>query len=175
MNRRKPSLQAGILLTIGCLMLCMLFPLGSVRAEETGTEMYDEEIREALSVLKDYWERDMEDVYKGEIEPYVDIKNTRVITIKENPVHVGNENAPVEELKEIDSIIEFLMYSNYFGDTYPSNAGINDTVVVYRDGSMEVQKKSPLLMIKARYYERDYNGMIEEIIDLEDAYNGELF
>ena len=57
MNRRKQSLQAGILLTIGCLMLCMLFPLGSVRAEETGTEMYDEEIREML--LRAYYGREL--------------------------------------------------------------------------------------------------------------------
>lgn len=141
---------------------------------ETAAE-YDETIRKALELIKDAWQ-DQADQYPDMISsPYVDIKNTRIIKISDNPVNVQLDDKPVEELEGIDSVIEFMMLTNYFGDTYPCNAGILDTVAVHDDGTMEVLKSNIMNSIRAKYYITDFSGVIDEIVDLEDAYNGALF
>ena len=149
------------------------------RVEETETAEtaaeYDETVKKALELIKDAWQ-DQADQYPDMISsPYVDIKNTRIIKISDNPVNVQLDDKPVEELEGIDSVIEFMMLTNYFGDTYPCNAGILDTVAVYDDGTMEVLKSNIMNSIRAKYYLTDFSGVIDEIVDLEDAYNGELF
>ena len=152
-------------------------PEAIVEETETAetTAEYDETIRKALELIKDTWQDQADqdpDVMPG---PYVDIKNTRIVKISDTPVNVQMDDTPVEELEGIDYIIEFMMLTNYFGDTYPSNAGTLDTVAVHSDGTMEVPKSNIMNSIRARYFITDFSGMIDEIVDLEDAYNGELF
>lgn len=149
------------------------------RVEETETAEtaaeYDETVKKTLELIKDAWQ-DQADQYPDMISsPYVDIKNTRIIKISDNPVNVQMDDKPVEELEGIDSVIEFMMLTNYFGDTYPCNAGILDTVAVYDDGTMEVLKSNIMNSIRTKYYITDFSGVIDEIVDLEDAYNGALF
>ena len=59
-------------------------------------------------------------------EPYVNIKNTRIVKISEEPANVQMDDQPIEG-------------------------------------------------IRAKYFMTDYSGAIDEIIDLNDAYNGKLF
>lgn len=142
--------------------------------EGTATE-YDETVQQALDLIKDTWQ-DQADQYPDMTpSPYVDIKNTRIIKISEKPINVQMDDSPVEELEDIDYIIEFMMLTNYFGDTYPCNAGTFDTVVVHKDGTMEVPKSNIMNSIRAKYFLSDFSGVIDEIVDLGDTYNGELF
>ena len=143
-------------------------------AVEEADDSYDGMISEALDLVRDTWQTQADEYPEMIPQPYVNIRNTRVIKIAEEPADAAADK-PVEEMQDIDCIIEFMMFTNYFGDTYPCNAGIFDTVAVYRDGSMEVQKTNLMNALRAKYYMTDYSGVIDEIIDLGDAYNGELF
>ena len=157
----------GILL----LMITLLAMSFSALADE---DPYGEKIQDALELVRTAWQEQADQYPEMMPAPYVDIKNTRIIRLFEKPVDVQSEK-PVEELKGIECIIEFMMLTNYFGDTYPCNAGVYDSVVVFTNGKMEIQRSNLLNAVRAKYYLTDYSGVIEEIIDLGDAYNGQLF
>ena len=136
---------------------------------------YDALVKEALGSLRKAW-KDMarEDKYMN--TPHVNVRDTRIIKISENPVRKDTaEEKEVEELRDVEYIIEFLLYSNYISDTYPLNVGICDSVTVYKNGEMEAPKKNLLTLVRAKYYISDFSGIIDEIIYLGDAYDGELF
>ena len=143
---------------------------------ETADDNWDEPVRQAQDLIRKAWiaqaERDPE-MMKS--KPYVDIKNTRIIKIAGRPMTVQWNNEPVEELQDIDYIIEFMMLTNYFGDSLPTYVGLYDTVAVHRSGMMEVLRRNLFDIIKNRYYIFDVSGMIDEVIDLGSAYNGQLF
>ena len=120
-----------------------------------GLADYDDLLQDALDMLRDRWEElAKEDAYMT--EPYVDIRDIRLIKICENPVRKSNEGeTTLEELSNVEYIIEFLHYSNYLSENYPTYVGLYNSVVVYKDGTMEVPSKNPLSLIQARYYISD--------------------
>ena len=136
---------------------------------------YDEAVIKAIDLIRDAWQAEADEYPQMMEKPYADIKNTRIIEIADKPVNADMENKPVDELKDVDYIIEFMMLTNYFGDSLPVNAGILDTVAVYRSGKMEVQKSNLLNALRAKYFMTDYSGVIDEIIDFGDTYSGQLF
>ena len=154
------------------LLVTIMFTMSfTVLAEE---DEYSGEIQDSLELIKKVWQEQSDQYPEIMPSPFVDIKNTRIVRLYENPVDVQSEKT-VEELAGIDYIIEFMMLTNYYGDTYPCNVGIYDTVAVYTNGKMEVQKTNLMNALRAKYFLSDYSGVIEEIIDLGDAYNGQLF
>ena len=146
---------------------------------ETGSEPadnnWDEPVAQALELIREAWLAQAEQNPDIMPKPYVDIKNTRIIKIAGRPVNVQMDNAPVEELEDIDYIIEFMMLTNYYGDSLPVNVGICDTVAIHRDGKMEVQKTNLFNAISGKYFMTDLSGVIHEVIDLGSTYNGQLF
>lgn len=146
----------------------------AVIAAPVQEEVYSEEIQAALELIKETWQATADE--NPEIMPkaYVDIKNTRIVRLKENP-SLPDNGEPIEFLQDIDYIIEFMMLTNYLGDSYPLYAGVDDTVAVYKDGSMAVQKMNLMRAVASRYFVTDYSNIIEEIIDLGSVYNGQLF
>ena len=137
-------------------------------------DLYGEKVQDALELVRLAWEEQAAKYPEMMPAPYVDIKNTRIVRLTDKPTDVLSGKS-VEELEGIECIIEFMMLTNYFGDTYPCNAGVYDSVVVHSNGKMEIQQSNLLNLVRARYYLTDYSGVIEEIIDLDDAYNGQLF
>ncbi|MBQ6374478.1 MAG: hypothetical protein IJJ45_08340, partial [Clostridia bacterium] len=67
----------------------------------------------------------------------------------------------------------FLIYTDYFySEPYYSYPGLASSVLVHRNGRLEVQKASNLFYLyRTRTYESDFSGIIEEIVDLNGAYN----
>ena len=109
------------------LVLCLIFSLSACGTNEKNIAS------KAVSVLKNHWEA-VYDQPNLETDGYFEIKNTRVINIKENTT---------EEFKNIDYIVEFVLYTDYYGSApYYQIVGTDDTVVVYKDGTMEVQRKN---------------------------------
>ena len=137
-------------------------------------DLYGEKVQDALELVRLAWEEQAAKYPEMMPAPYVDINNTRIVRLTDKPTDVLSGKS-VEELEGIECIIEFMMLTNYFGDTYPCNAGVYDSVVVHSNGKMEIQQSNLLNLVRARYYLTDYSGVIEEIIDLDDAYNGQLF
>lgn len=118
----------------------------------------------AVELLKDQWTS----VYHNESYPiddgYLEIKNTRVITVKEN----GNEY-----FKDIDKIVDFMLLDHYLNmePSFYSDSGMNHTVIFYRDGHTEVSKSDYINLVRGKTYETDYSDVIESIEDLGSTYN----
>ena len=100
---------------------------------------------------------------KVETDGHFEIKNTRVVNIKENNT---------EEFKNIDYIVEFILYTDYYGSApYYQIVGIDDTVVVHKDGTMEVQRMNLINNYRAMHYSNDFSDFIKSIDDYGDKYN----
>ena len=137
------------------LVLCLIFSLSAC-----GTDKNDI-VSKAVSVLENHWE-DLYEDSRVETDGHFEIKNTRVVNIKENNT---------EEFKNIDYIVEFILYTDYFGSApYYQNVGIDDTVVVHKDGTMEVQRNL-INLYRSKYYSNDFSDFIKSIDDYGDKYN----
>ena len=125
------------------------------------TEKHDEVITKAIKELKDYWE-DEYDRFSIEEDRHFEIKNTRIITIKNNDI---------EQFENVKYLVEFVLYTNYMGSApYYEDFCVYDTVVVYNDGEMEVQT-NPIDRYRGRTYETDFSNFIKDIDDYCGYYN----
>ncbi len=137
------------------LVLCLIFSLYACGTDENNM------VSKAVSMLENHWE-DLYEDSKVETDRHFEIKNTRVVNIKENNT---------EEFKNIDYIVEFVLYTDYFGSApYYQNVGMDDTVVVYKDGKMEV-RRNLINLYRSKYYSNDFSNFIKSIDDYGDKYN----
>ncbi len=61
-------------------------------------------------------------------------------------------------------VIDFVILSDYFGTApYYCDAGIDNCVVVYRDGTMVVSRQSLFNQYRARTYSNDFSAIIEKV------------
>jgi len=121
---------------------------------------YSEEVEMAIAALKETWSEDFS--FSNE-KPYLEIKNTRIIFIKEDTI---------DDFSQINYIVEFVLFSNYFGsEPYYENIGVNDSIAVYNDGSIEVCKKNPFMTYRSKTMENDFSDIIESLADLGAKYN----
>ena len=151
------------------LAVVLLFGLCTSGCGGAGGE-HDDMIEEAIEVLEEHWADtydEMENSRDG--ERHFEIKNTRVITLKKNEY---------EELEDIEYIVDFALYIDYYGETEyyveaPSGGPwFGGAVAVYRDGDMEVVSNrlvldamSDLTAIKPP------ENPVKKIDDYGDAYN----
>lgn len=155
-----------------------------VRAEaeaDTAGE-YDGIVLQAIDALKDAWLEvygKRANVYlmlSASFTGYLEIRNTRVIRIRENP-HQIDETASESDIAadtfgNVDYLVEFIVFSEYMGSApYYESTNMWDCVAVLRDGTFEAQGRNPLVQYRSRTGELDLSGIIEEIIDLGDEYN----
>ena len=109
----------------------------------------------ALEELRFFWA----DFYETDLEeyPYLEVKNARLIDIKE-----GQTGA----FENVEYVVEFMLLTNYqSSEPYYANAGVYDMVVFYTDGTVEVTNN--LFRIhSAATFDYDYTGIIESMEDL---------
>jgi len=127
-----------------------------------GCEEEDEGITQAVEALKAAWTEYYRDS-AVENDGYLQIVNTRKILFKENSV---------SGMKNIAYIVEFVLYTDYYGSApyYIQTAGVMDTVIVYKDGRMEVGS-NPLKAYSQQYYSWDYSSFVASVEDLGSQYN----
>lgn len=115
----------------------------------------------AITTLEQYWK----DIYaKGDIgDGYFEIKNTRVINMKENNT---------ELFKDVKCVVEFDLYTDFHGSApYYKNMYQYNNVVVYKsDKPMEVVSKIIDYHCSAKY-NYDVSGFVESVVDCNDEYN----
>ena len=117
----------------------------------------------AVKELEDRWE-EIYDKSPDLSDKHFEIKNTRVITIKDNDT---------EQFKDIEYVVEFVLFTNYFGTApYYSDAGLYNNVIVYKDGTMEVTNNY-FKRYREVTFNSDFSDIIESIDDLDDKYNCE--
>lgn len=121
----------------------------------------DERVLEAIEILSEHWD----EVYtKNDIEDkHLEIINTRIVNIKENNID-GFEN--------VDYIVEFSLFSNFYNTTpYYSDIGMDDSVIVYKNGKTEVSRINPFIRYKNTKYTSDFSDIIDSIEELHQEYN----
>ena len=115
----------------------------------------------AIDVLKEHWEEQYDEM-TTDSDGYFEIKNTRVVNIKKNKT---------KEFKDVDYVVEFVLFTDYFGTApYYMNVEQNDTVVVYKDGSMKMER-DVINLYRSRYYTNDFSDFIKSVDDYGDQYN----
>lgn len=128
---------------------------------------YDDLVESAIDSLKIKWiglYKDCEDA-----DGYLEIFHTRVIDITPNESDTVFQE--MDRGMEIDYIIEFSLYSDYFSaEPYYHNAAVYDTVLVYEDGTTSVASNF-FRTYSNLTYSYDYSGFVEEIEDMGTSYN----
>ncbi len=142
---------------ISAILLVLILTWGLSACNSNDNDM----VSKAINELKNHWEK-MYDKTNVDTDGYFEIKNTRVVNIKENNT---------DEFKDVNYIVEVVLYTDYFGSApYYQVVGIDDTVVVFKDGSMEVQSNL-INRYRSKYYSNDFSDFIESIYDYSDKYN----
>lgn len=120
------------------------------------------DVKGAVEFLKDSW-KEIYNFDTGKTDRYFEIKNTRVLTLKENSV---------EDFENVKYIIEFELYTDYFGcSPYYFDAGVNDRVLIMKDGTMSLSERDPLSSYRSKSFKKDFSEFLEAIDDLGDKYN----
>lgn len=128
---------------------------------------YDGLVEKATNALKSKW---IELYEKSEgADGYLAIYNTRVVDI--TPDNTDTFFQEMDRGMEIDYIVEFSVYSDYFSAApYYFNAGTNDTVIVYEDGTTSVASNF-FRIYSSKTYSYDFSGFIKSVHDLGSKYN----
>lgn len=125
----------------------------------TKEEWYDEYINTAITKVKQMWQIQ----YSSNDGEHLEIKNTRIISIKSNQI---------EEFKDIKYIVEFVLFTEYYHVApYYYDESIYDAVVFYQNGDSEVVENNPFKAYRSKYYINDFSEIIREICDLGSKYN----
>lgn len=154
------------------LVLVMLLTVTACKSKKKNTApKQDEVVVAAVETLEQHWtELYKQEQYKDE-DGYFEIKNTRKIQIKDT-VTGADEDVAAEMFGDVDCIVEFVLYTEYYPQSYVSQAPLSTRVIVYDDGRMEVGGDL-LTDYSRRVYSFDYSGIIESVKDYGDKYNCE--
>lgn len=153
------------IMKIIALTVCFVMPISFFGCSEKKTaDEYDKPILEAVELIEDAWlERYENNDHVLPQDRYLEIKNTRVIKLS---------RTDIEMLEDIDYIIEFDLYTNFYGTKpYYVKDIPPDCVVAYSDGSMEVWDSNVMTVYRATTYDTDFEKFVEYVNDYEDKYN----
>ena len=143
-------------LAIFLLVFVMIFSLAGC-AKRGHRKM----IKQAIEEVKHSWQHTYSYLNNGN-DGHFEIKNTRVITIKENTN---------KDFKDVSYVIEFEIYSDYFSTApYYYSIDMHDQVIVYKDGKMEVPNKD-VFKNSTMQSKESMEKVIASIDDYGDKYN----
>ena len=151
------------LLTAVIALLCVACSSkeSSANNEKKPSAEHNAIITKAIEELKDCW-KSLYEESTDSADGYFEIKNTRMITIKNNDIDM---------FQDMQYIVEFTLYTDYMGTApYYEDAGIYNTVAVYSDESMDVTSNL-IRAYRNQTYETDYSTFIKEIDDYCGYYN----
>ena len=146
----------------------------TAQPEETGSAWYDDMVDDAIDVMLDAWKDTYYEPDYPDKEYLLKILNTRIICIEDSL-----EGTQQQYFGDVAYIIEFMLLDDYMSQKevgggqnagYYTYSGVNDNVTVFKDGRMECQSRA-LTRYRALTYDIDFGTLIEDIVDLDDAYN----
>lgn len=147
-----------------CFALILILCLCTIGCGQ-GKKIENETIDKAAELVAGKWKGvyDESPFLVGD-DRHLEIKNTRIVHIKDTGM---------EELKDVDYVIDFLLFTNYTGTApYYTAADFYNTVTVYKDGTMDCD-----FDVFATYtgeYGNDFKNLIESVEDYGDEFNREL-
>lgn len=127
-------------------------------------------VEQALETLKSGWMQELTK-YNEDNEQKSDgtlkICNTQLVIINQNSTDEKYERY----FEDIEAIIEFEIYSDYYGSApYYVNAGMNDTVIIRTDGTSELTSHY-IRNVGNKTYDYDFTSIFSEIDNLGNQYN----
>ena len=123
---------------------------------------HHEIITDAVKLMQKHWQESYKNSKYDNSDGYFEIKNTRVVTVKDNDLDM---------FKDIAYIIEFELFTDYMCSApYYENVGINDNVVIYKNGEMKVESKL-IQLYRGRTFQSDFSDFIEASDDYNGQYN----
>ena len=154
---KKKMKKYGMILLMLLGLTVMLTACGGKKKAESP------EVQAAIDVLTEKWEEIYSDGrYEG--DKHLEIRNTRIVRI--------NPDTPVAEFQDLDYIVEFILFTDYYGSgPYYENVDVYESVAVHKDGTVLVESRNPLVVYRAINYITDFSDIIESISDYGDAYN----
>lgn len=149
---------------VSIIMVFASINLFACSTANSGNKEYDEIMNNVVSVLKEGWENVYTQHPIDNRENKIKIVNSRIIEV--------NDTHEISEFQNIKSIIEFVVHSDYYGTQgkYYINVGIYDTVLVYKDGTMEFQTQS-IIKQYINFYADTSFPFISKVVELGSAYN----
>ncbi len=142
-----------------CMFLVLVLILSLTACSSGGKNAT---VEDAITELKDFWKEQYSDSYFEKSDGYFEIKNTRVLTIKENDI---------EKFKDVKYIVEFEIYTDHFATApYYTRANIDNNVVIYEDGTMQVETNM-IEMYRNNYFSTDYSDFLDSVKDYGVEYN----
>lgn len=150
------------------LLACaMLLPWVACAASGSGgpLPMTDEGmVQAAVSTLLDYWTDEVYAVPSADFyDGYLEILAIQASYIREDFATRETYARSADALfKDVYCVIDFVLLSDYYGTSpHYFDAGSNNCVVVYRDGTMAVISNSLLNRYRGITFEIDYSHIIE--------------
>ena len=142
------------------LILCLVSCSGSsFDYNNDPTSSYDAVINKSITALKSEWKGIYNEFGR---DGYFEIKNTRVIEIKDNDISA---------FKDVKYIVEFILFTDYYGSApYYSEAVVSNVAVIYKNGNAEITGNL-FRRYSSATYSYDYSDIIKNIVDCGDKYN----
>ena len=148
-----------------CFFISIILVISLVSCGSSGAGIndpissYDGIVKDAIGALKTEWK----DIYsKYDTDGYFEIKNTRVIEIKDNDISA---------FKDVKYIIEFILFTDYYGSApYYSEAVVSNVAVIYKNGNAEITGDL-FRRYSSATYSYDYSDIIKNIVDCGGKYN----
>ena len=132
----------------------------------TPTDAEKKAVEKSFEIFRAGWTDWLNERVSDAGEYVIDVKNVRIVKLKENDK---------DRLKDVDFIVEFLFYMNYYqpGDAYSQSVNMNDSIAFYKDGTAKLENRL-IYAYQMMSYDVDTSGYIEEVRDFGAAFNRKL-
>ena len=152
-------------------ILAVMFCVVALTACSDGATK-DERVDKAITALKEYWTGYYAEMSETELDRangdwYLEIKNTRLVELGE---------VEKDTLKDVEYVVEFMIYTNFYGAApYYTAMDVRDTVLIYKDGTVEAGTTIGIPQYIAMHYEappidavHDYGTQYNAVYHLEE-------
>ena len=150
-----------IVLFVSILLIFNLVSCSDMNKNDINNHIstYDSIVKDAIKELRNEWK----EIYnKSENDGYFEIKNTRVIEIKDNDISI---------FKDVKYVVEFILFTDYYGSApYYSEAVVSNVAVIYKNGNAEITGDL-FRRYSSATYSYDYSDIIKNIVDCGGKYN----
>lgn len=155
------------------LCICLVLMMLPYACAESGCD-----VNAAIDVLKACWKEEVYSFAPEGGKGYLEIKNTRIVEIQDEPKAEDEYSQALAEeyFSDVEYIVEFMLYSDLMGmEPYYQEAEQWKCVLVYKDGSMEAVMQHPFDAYRSKTYSVDISGIIEAAVDLHGTHNAVFY
>lgn len=138
-----------------------------ISAAESQLQVADEAMMQtAIQTLVEHWKNEVygDSIMEGS-DGYLEILAAQVTYIRKD-FALQTEFAPAaaDMFQNVYCVVDFVLLSDYYATApYYCDAGIDNCIVIYRDGTMEFSGIPLFLNYRARTFSNDFSAIIERV------------